>query len=186
MNNKFNSDALIGLVGVAAGLIGVGYAMGTHSKMAKISENLDRSIEDLASNTPVDIPQNMIERAVEKAVAYEVKQAVGKTTERVIVDVKRDIHKQVSDAVESEYKNIKDVVLEELTNEAATIDAKRVRADVEKAAKEKALEKFDDNLDDILKSFNDQLNNTSKIYTSIADSMTKYKSNEGGTVLRIG
>lgn len=186
MNNKFNSDALVGLIGVAAGLIGIGYAMGTHSKMAKISENLDRSIEELASNTPVDIPNDMIERAVEKAVAYEVKQAVAKAKDVVIVDVKRDIHKQVSDAVESEYRDMKDLVLEELTNEAAKIDVKRVRADVERAAKEHALEKFDDNLDDILKGFSEQLNNTSKIYSSIADTMTGYKSANRETVLRIG
>lgn len=184
MNNKF--DGIVGLIGIAAGLIGIGYAMGTHSKMAKISENLDRSIEELAGQVPVDIPKDMIERATEKAVAHEVKQAVSKTTDRIIVDVKRDIHKQVSDAVESEYSNIKGTVLEELTAEAAKIDAKRVRADVEKAAKDRALEKFDDNLDDILANFNDQLKNTSKIYTSIADSMTRNQSNSGGTVLRIG
>lgn len=185
MNTK-NFDALIGLVGITAGLIGVGYAMGTHSKMAEISKKLDCSIEDLANQTQVDIPNDMIERAVEKAVAYEVKQAVSKTTDRVIVDVKRDIHKQVSDAVESEYKEIKDVVLEELTNEASKIDVKRVRADVERAAKEHALEKFDDNLDDILKGFSEQLNNTSRIYSSIADTMTGYKSANRETVLRIG
>lgn len=184
MNKNF--DALIGLVGIGVGLIGVGYAMGTHSKMAKISENLDRSIEDLASKTPVDIPDDMIERAVEKAVAREVKQAVDKTTDRIIVDVKRDIHKQVTDAVESEYSDIKSTVLEELTKAASKIDVVRVRSDVEKAAKEHALEKFDDNLDDIIENFNDRLKSTAKIYTSIADTMGKYKTNEGGTVLRIG
>ena len=184
MNNKY--DGFVVLLGVAAGLVGVGYAFGTHSKMAQISKNLDRSIEDLASKTPVDIPDNMIERAVEKAVAYEVKQAVSKTTDRIIVDVKHDIHKQVSDAVEEEYSNIKGRVLEELSHEASKIDAKRVRADVERAAKERALEKFDDNLDDILENFNDQLKSTSRIYTSIADTMTGYKSNNRETVLRIG
>ena len=40
---------------------------------------------------------------------------------------------------------------------------------------------------EILENFNDQLKNTSKIYTSIAESMTnKYKTNDSGTVLRIG
>lgn len=183
-NNKF--DGFVGLVGITVGLIGVGYALGTHSKMAKISENLDRSIEDLASRTPVDIPNDMIERAVEKAVAYEVKQAVSKTTDSVIAEVKRDIHKQVSDAVEGEYSSIKDSVLEELVSEAAKIDAKRVRSDVERAAKTRALEKFDDDLDDILENFNDQLKSTSRIYTSIADTMSGYKSNNRETVLRIG
>lgn len=182
--NKY--DGFVGLLGAVFGLVGIGYAMGTHSKMAKISEKLDLTIEELASNTTVDIPEGLVERAVEKNVAEQVKNAVGKATDAAVLDVKREIRKQVGDAVESEYSNIKDKVLEELTTEAAKIDVKRVRADVEKAAKEHALEKFDDNLEDILENFNDQLKNTSKIYTSIADATTKSKTTEGGTVLRIG
>lgn len=184
MGNKH--DNLVGLVGIALGLLGIGYAIGTRSKMAKISEKLDRSIDELANNATVDIPNDMIERAVEKAVAERARTSIGKATDTIVADVKKDIHKQVSDAVESEYSDIKSVVLKELTDEAAKIDAKRVRADVERAAKERALEKFDDNLDDILKNFNDQLKNTSKIYTSIADTMTGYKSGNRETVLRIG
>lgn len=183
MNNKF--DNLVGMLGAALGLVGIGYALGTHSKMSKISDKLDISIEDLANKTPVDIPESMIERATEKAVAIEVKNAVSKATDVVLKDVKRDIHKQVSDVIESEYSSIKDTVLEQATEEAAKIDVKRVRADVEKAAKEAVLEKLDDNMDHILENFNDQLKNTSRIYNSIADTMTKYKSTEGGTVLRI-
>ena len=181
--NKY--DNFIGMVGIAIGLVGVGYAFGTHSKMAKISDNLDRSIDDLASRTPVDIPDDMIKRAVEKAVAYEVKQAVSKATDVIAVDVKRDMHKQISDAIEGEYSNIKDQVLEELVTEASKIDAKRVRADVEKAAKEIALEKFNDNLDDILDDYKSNLNNVTKIYKSFADAATP-SNNGGGTVLRIG
>ena len=182
--NKY--DSFVGLLGVTFGLVGIGYAWGTHSKMAKISEKLDCSIEELASKTPVDIPSDMIERAVEKAVAIEVKQAVSKTTDKVIVEVKRDIHKQVSGAVEEEYSNIKGRVLEELTAEAAKIDTKRVRADVEKAAKERALEKFDDNMDDILNECKDKLQSTMKIYQSIADMMAPAsRNNDNEMVLRI-
>ena len=178
-------DNVAGLFGAAIGMVGIGYALSTHSKMAKISDKLDLAIKDLADKTPVDISDSMVERATEKAIAYEVKQAVGKVTDVVLKDVKRDIHKQVSDAVESEYSDIKDIVLAEVTNEAAKIDVKRVRADVERAAKDAVLEKLDDNMDDILESFNDQLKNTSRIYNSIADTMGKYKYSEGGTVLRI-
>lgn len=188
-------DGVVGLVGLAVGLVGIGYAMGTHSKMAKISENLDRSIDDLASHMPVNIPDDMIKRATEKAVAYEVKQAVNKTTDRVITEVQKDIHKQVSNAVEREYSNIKDTVLEELVTEAANIDAKRVREDVEKAAKERALEKFDTKLDYIVDDFKDKVDNyvndckenlavVNKVYKSFADAMTPSSSQE--TVLRIG
>ena len=182
MSSKF--DGVVGILGVAVGLVGVGYALGTHSKMAKISEKLDRSIEELAGNTPVDIPSDMVERAVEKAVAHEVKQVAGKATDAVIADVKRDIHKQVSDAVESEYSNIKSTVLEELTTEAAKIDAKRVRADVERAAKKMALDKFEDNLDDITDEYKEYLASVSKIGKTFADAVILPNHKE--TVLRIG
>lgn len=178
-------DNLVGFGGAAIGMIGIGYALATRSKMNKIGEKLDIAIEELAGKTPVDIPDSMIERATEKAVAVEVKNAVSKATDVVIKEVKRDIHKQVSDAIESEYSSIKESVLEEVTEEVAKIDVKRVRSDVEKAAKEAVLDKLDTSMDGILENFNDQLKNTSRIYNSIADTMTKYKSNEGGTVLRI-
>ena len=181
MNNKY--DGFVGLLGVTIGLIGFGYAMGTHSKMAKISDNLNRSIDELASNTPINIPDDMVERAVEKAVAAEVKQAVSKTTDRIIVDVKRDIHRQVSDAVESEYSNLKESVLKELTEEASKIDARRVRADVEKAAKERALEKFDNNLDEITEEYKGYLSSVSKIGKTFADAITQPNNRE--TVFRI-
>lgn len=188
-------DGVVGLVGVAVGLVGVGYALGTHSKMAKISENLDRSIDDLASHVPVNISDDMIKRATEKAVAYEVKKAVEKSTDRVICDVKNDIHKQVSDAVEKEYSNVKETVLAELVAEAANIDAKRVRADVERAAKERTLDKFDAKLDDIVDDFKDKVDSymedckenlavVNRVYKSFADAMTPSNSQE--TVLRIG
>lgn len=181
--NKY--DNFVCLLGAAVGLVGIGYAIGANSKIAHISDKLDCSIEELASKTPVDIPETMIERAVEKAVAAEAKQAVSKATDTVIVAVKRDIHKQVSDAVESEYSNIKETVLEELVTEAAKIDAKRVRADVEKAARERALEKFDDNLDAILEKHNSELENVTKIYKNIADTIAPAKSNDNEMILRI-
>lgn len=177
---------VVGLAGATLGLIGIGYGIGMRSKMAKISDKLDCSIEELASKTPIDIPNDIIERAVERAVALEAKNAVGKATDTAVVAIKRDIHKQISDAVEEEYSNIKETVLEELVTEAAKIDAKRVRADIEKAAKERAMEKFDDNLDAILEKHNSELENVTKIYKAIADVVAPSKSNnDNEMVLRI-
>lgn len=183
-----NKDYFVGMLGITVGLIGVGYAMGTHSKMAKISEKLDKSIDELANNTTVDIPDEMIERAVEKAVAREAKQAVSKATDTAIVAVKRDIHKQVSDAVEEEYSNVKESVLEELVTAAAKIDTKRVRADVEKAAKEHAIQKFDDNLDDILEGHKREFENVTRIYRTIADAMAPNQNQSSGRemIVRLG
>ena len=51
-------------------------------------------------------------------------------------------------------------------------------------AKKAAMEKFDDNLDDILDKFNSELNSVTKIYNSIADNFSK--KHDDGVTLRIG
>lgn len=166
-NDIFNT-----LFGIA-GLVGIGYGICAHTKLAKISERLDNSIDDLASNTEIDIPEELVNRAIDKAVQVEVKKAVERATNETISAMKRDIHSEVQREVNREYDIIKETVLKEITASAAKIDSSRVRRDVEEAAKKAALEKFDDNLDDILEKFNDNLNNTSRIYSSIREAITK-------------
>lgn len=171
------NDIINILFGVA-GLVGIGYAIGTHTKLAKISERLDRSIDDLAEDVEIDIPEELVNKAIEKAVQSEAKRAVELATRETINTLKKDVHLKVTSAVQAEYDCLKETVLKEITKEASKIDVARVRRDVEREAKEAALEKFDDNLDDILEKFNDNLNNTTKIYSSIREAITK-SSNSG-------
>lgn len=157
----------------AIGLLGLGYGIAMHTKLAKVSERLDKSIDDLADNTEIDIPEALVNKAVEKAVTSEAKKAVEKATTNALAELKRDIQTAVSAAVDKEYENIKDTVLKKATDEAAKIDTARVRRDVEKAAYDTAMEKFNVNLGDILDKFNDNLNNVSKIYSSMASAATR-------------
>lgn len=157
----------------AIGLLGLGYGIAMHTKLAKVSERLDKSIDDLADNTEIDIPEALINKAVEKAVTSEAKKAVEKATTNALAELKRDIQNAVSAAVDKEYENIKDTVLKKATDEAAKIDTARVRRDVEKAAYDTAMEKFNVNLGDILDKFNDNLNNVSKIYSHMASAATR-------------
>ena len=167
--NTFNKDTIIGALGFAVGLIGVGYAIATRSKLAKVSERLDASIDKLAGDMEFDIPEEMINKAIEKAAEIEAKKAVKDATAEALGELKKDIQSTVSSAVETEYDNIKDIVLKAASESAAKIDVARVRKDVEKAA----INKYECNLDDILEKFSENLNNTSRIYNSIASSMTR-------------
>ena len=58
---------VFGIVFGFTGLVAIGYAIGTHTKMAKISERLDQSINDLSDNMEFDIPEKLIDKAVEEA-----------------------------------------------------------------------------------------------------------------------
>lgn len=179
-----NNELVSILIGVA-GLIGVGYAIGTHTKLAKVSERLDKGIEELADDMEFDIPEELINKAVEKAVQVEAKKAVERATNETVMAVKKDVRFEVEQAVDKEYERIKDTVLKELSTSASKIDVSRVRRDIEKAAKEAALEKFDDNLDDILEKFNDSLDNTTKIYSSIREAITRGSNSGKEFVVRL-
>lgn len=163
------TDIVIG----ALGLVGIGYGIAMHTKLAKVSERLDKGIDDLANNTEIDIPEELINKAVEKAAVMEAKKAVEKATSDALAELKHDIHTNVAAAVDKEYEAIKDTVLKEVTEAAAKIDTAKVRRDIEKSAYNNAMSKFNDNLDDILGKFNDNLSNVSKIYSSMASAATR-------------
>jgi len=186
MSKRFiSSDYLFGVCGCIAGLLGVGYAIGTHTKLSKISERLNKSIDDLADNMEIDIPEELVNKAIDEAVKVSSKKAVEKATNESISALKKEIKSEVRNAVDKEYETLKDSVLKEIAVSAGKIDVSRVRRDVEEAAKEAALEKFDDNLDDILEKFNNSLDNTSKIYSSIREAITKSSDSGKEFVVRL-
>lgn len=184
MFNTNNNEIINVCIGIA-GLVGVGYAIGTHTKLAKVSARLDKSIDEIADGTEIDIPEELVNKAVEKAVQTESRKAVERAANEAVTTIKRDIHAQIQKEIDAEYERIKETVLKEITASASKIDVSRVRREVEKAAKEAALKKFDDNLDDILEKFNDSLDNTTKIYSSIREAITRGSNSNKEFVVRL-
>lgn len=179
------TNDIFGIVFGVAGLIGIRYALSAKSQLAKVSERLDKGIDEIANDMEFDIPEELINKAVDKAVQTETRRAVESAAKEIVTKIEKDIHRDVINAVNMEYEIIKDRVLKEATESAAKIDANRVRRDVEEAAKKIALKKFDDNLDDILETFNDNLSNTAKIYSSIREALEKKQDSGKEFVVRL-
>ncbi len=164
-NSTFNT--ILTILGIA----GIGYGLAMHTKLAKVSTRLDQSIDSLADNMEIDIPDEMVNKAVEKAVATAAKNVANIAANNALAEIKRDIHSKVSTAIEREYDSIKGKVLAEATVAASKINVDRVRRDVEKAAEKMATEKFEANLDGIVKKFTDNLDNSAKIYSAIQSAL---------------
>ena len=156
---RINADSFVGIGICILGLVGVGYAIGVHSKMKVMCDRLDTSIDNLANNTEIDIPAKVIDQAVQKAVERESYSAVKRATEEVVADAKREIESRVGTAV--------------IAKNVARIDESKLKKEVVQKAKEQIAEKFDDKLDDLLEEFNGNLQNVGKIYKSIARSFSK-------------
>ena len=165
---RINADSFVGVGICILGLVGVGYAIGVHSKMRVMCDRLDTSIDNLANNTEIDIPAK-----VQKAVERESYSAVKRATEEVVADAKREIESRVGTAVKAQYDAISDGVADQIAKNVARIDESKLKKEVVQKAKEQIAEKFDDKLDDLLEEFNGNLQNVGKIYKSIARSFSK-------------
>lgn len=183
---NFDANIFIGGLGFIVGLVGVGYAIGTRSKLAKISERLNTSIDVLADTVEIDISEELINRAVEKAANTAVKGALAKATNEAVDEARHRIRREVVSAIDKEYETIRDSVLRETNAAASKIDVNKVRRDVEKAAEKMALDKFDANLDGILAKFNNDLDNTAKIYSTIKSTMIPATNSNREFVVKLG
>lgn len=173
--SREDCDWIIGFGMMVAGLVGLGYGIGVHCKMKKLCEKLDMTIENISNDVPIDIPKEVINQAVEMAAERAAQRAVNDAASTVIKQLNIDIHNQVAAAVSNERDKIAKEVTDTIADRVAKIDENSLRREVVEKAKEQISDKFDSKLDNLLDDFNSNLNNVSKIYSSIAQSMVGNK-----------
>lgn len=166
-----NKYKILGCIGGAVGLFGIGYAVYNSCKVNTVCEKLNSSIDEMAEDIEIDIPEAMVESAVKKSVDREVRRAISMATEKIVKNIKLDIHDQIKTAVDTSYSDLKDKVSIEISKQVANIDIKEIKDSIRTKAEEKILERFDGDLDDLLEKHNRELDRVNKIYKSIADSM---------------
>lgn len=142
-------------------------------KLNKLAKKVGMSIDDLAKAEATDIRQEMIERSIEKAAGREVRKYAQEASDEALRGIKAEVKRQVKTAMDESFDELKSTVEEEIVKQASAIDHQALKKDVTEKAKAKILEKFDGNLDDILKDFSDNLDRVKKIYTSISDTLSE-------------
>ena len=172
MKTNFNFDAA-GAFGILFGLGGLAYAAWSAKKQDDLAKRLDLSIEELAKKTPVDVSEEMVEKAVQIATDREVKAAVHEASKSVKTEANKTLCVEVKKEVDAAKDTIKSQVTEALTRQVALIDEGTARAEVVKRAEEKVLQKFDGSLDNVLNEAREEcrrrLNSVTKSWESIAD-----------------
>lgn len=157
---------------VVAGLIGIGYAFGVNSKMKKVADKLDTTIDDMAKDVPIDIPDELVHQAVEMAAERAAMRAANDASPKIVKQMQNDIYNQVSSAVANERGKIRKEVTNKITEIVDGIDENDIRQEVVENAKHQIADKYDYKLNDLLDDFNSNLKNVSKIYKAIADTMS--------------
>ena len=118
------------------------------------------------------MPDAIVKEAVDRAADRAAYKAVQSATVTAVNQVRHDIQKEVKTAVDNAYADLRGKVEREISDQIGNIDISSIKRDVIKKAGEKAAEKFESDLEDILEKYNSDLNNVSKIYNSSAKSIS--------------
>lgn len=157
------------VIGILVTIGGVGYIGYLHSKINELSSMVQVAVDDLAAQTEITISDDILDRAVQKAVDREVSYI----STRIVRDLNSEIRSEVKHSVDLSSVTIKSLASKEIERQVRNIDISDMEKEVVHRAKDAIAEKFDKKLDGILDDFNDQLQSVQKIYSSIAKSMAR-------------
>lgn len=140
-------------------------------KMKKVADKVGITIDNMADNIDVDIPESVISAATDKAVEKAAEKAAREVTSSIKREFDRDIRSEVRKAVNSEKESIKSEVKEQIKKEVGYIDISNVKEEVINEAKSESMERFKADLDAVVSAHNQKLKDTQEIYSSIAKTM---------------
>lgn len=166
---KTNDILAIAVIGtVSAGLY---FGRKLYKQVKDLTDKVDISLKDIGNMTEVEVKESIIDAVVERKVSESVDHAVKKATAVAVADIETDIHDQVEKEVENQYDDIKESVKDEIKSQVDNININKLKNEVVKEAKEAAAKKFENDLDEVLEKYNNNLEKLTNIYGSIAQKM---------------
>lgn len=186
-----NFEAYIGFGTLAAGLVGIGYAIGTSRKMHQLSNRLDTSLSKIAADNEVYISDELIDEyvrtAVKENVEQQVRSAIATASRSAASEVKSEMATQIREAVNAEYSNMGESVKKKLADQVAAIDIYGLKQEIRNVAmkqvtneldteiakiKAAADEKFNEAVEKVVEGVDAKLSSVTKIYEAIAKKAT--------------
>jgi len=164
-NIKVNSEALY----AGFGALGIGIAIFFGSKLSKVAKKLDLTIDRLENETDVEISDDTVKAAVERAAKKKAEKSVSEAADIIIRDTKMDMKRKVDDSIAEIFNDMKESVTEEMKRQVSNMSPEDLKKEVRKEAKKAMLDKLEDSMDDILDDYKENIKTMSRIYGNLAN-----------------
>ena len=161
-SDVLNSGLILGFAGTII------FAIDAHMKLKKAADKLDIAVKDLYEETVINVPDELVQRTVEKAAKDEAKYQVSKAMDKAANDVIKEYKSDIQTAVDDEFKLQKSELTKTLRKKIDDVDINEIKREVKIEAKSYVAEKLKKDLDDISDKYTDQIESMSSIYSTIA------------------
>ena len=169
--------ACIGVPVISAGA-SIGTAVWKQKKLNEAMEMLEGKVE-------INVDDNYVKHVIDQTIKNNVNKKIDEACTTAVYKVKSDIYTEVQKSVKAQYADLKASVKKEMERQVGKIDIDDIRKEVIEEAKEKAAEKFDNDLEKVLEKYNENLDNVNKIYENIAKTLANANEKKSATTLTI-
>ena len=143
-----------------------------------LSKRIVKALGNVEETAEEKISERMIETAVTKSADKKVDRYMQEVDDAVLRSAKRNLEIQAKEAVEKYSQDIRDKAAEEISKQVEQLDIEKLKKRVCDQTETHIIDKFDDVLNESAKKFEDQLDNTKKIYDGITRALVEKEEKE--------
>ena len=173
--NPSGSGIICTLIGIGGGI----FALWQANKTNETCKKLGTAMEEVTKKTTVEVGQDIVNRAVEKAVDRDVKIAVSDTAEKVRATIGSEINGQVRKEVSDNLDAIKEAVSQKAQELVENIDEEEFGKRIEKEGAKLMEKKFKGSMENILSEFKNQLRTMTTTWKAAAEVFEPFRNNGG-------
>lgn len=169
-----NLKLLINLSAVAAGVIAS--IVYSNNRARKTEERFLRAVDDaaekLSGEIEVDIPEEMVNRALQIAIVRDSEKFVKQAVANIQKETTNNLETEIKTEVNKAYSDVKSQIREKLNTAVGKVDISEVRKEVVADAKYEAAKRLRSDMDDIL---NDYKKSVEKAKEELEDTLSDCK-----------
>ena len=170
--NSMNTTEKINAIfrGITTAVVGGGTVFCIH-EMRQSKKILNQAVANIGDNVDVEVSDELIHRAVEKATQDQIRRHVRTATNETLYGIREQTKTEVEKTVKESYGKITEAVSDRMAKEVEKINKNDILNEIKEKATEKLAEKLDDNLDSITDEYSKNLSNMGKVYEALAEKL---------------
>lgn len=145
------------------------YAHANAKRLKRLSDKFGIAIDHIVDETDIQIPQEIVDRAMNEAVKKAAKSQVEVSAVTISAAIQNDMKRTLREKVEDCTRNLEDDIKAEYRKQIKNLDMEDIRTEVVAEVREKAMKMIKSNMDDIIEKHNDELDATARVYESLKE-----------------
>ena len=135
----------------------------------KAAKRINKSVDDIAESTDVEISDALIKSAVNTAVDREANRQVSAATKIAIAEIRTEMNANIRREINGAYGDIKEEVNKEVMKQVGELDIRDIRRDIIDGSKRDIKDKLDFEVKDALNRIDDARRDAEERFDEIVD-----------------